>query len=483
MNLFNWLKPKDPQASTLKEPEFFRQAELIGPAGTDINVDPDTAMRIGTVYACVRILAETVASLPVQVYQRQNGRKVAVEEHPLNYLLGYTFNGEQTAMEGREFQMSSLGLRGNAYCGVSRSNRGGINSITNLKPGYCRLDRDANQRLVMHYEEPNNEAVYSAGQLWRIAGLGSDGVTGLSPIALARETLGLSVAMDRSANRIFANGAQSNTTLEFDHELTEETIANLRTQFAENYAGWRNAGKPLVLESGMSAKTIGMSNQDAQFLESRKAQVAEIARWYRVPLHMLGDLDRATFSNIEHQSIEFVTHTIRPWLVRIEQSIARDLLGEAERRRGLFVSHEVEGLLRGDIKTRYEAYASGITNGWLSRNEVRRMENFNDADGLDEYLTPLNMDSGNSEEESPAQDMADAENRALVREAGRSLDDFVQWLPGFLNRREAAISKELGVSAEGYAAARLERMASFSDPSDAVAEAIKHTQADIEALL
>jgi HK97 family phage portal protein len=473
VKFFKWGKPK---AATLKEPEFFRQTELTGEAGTTVNVNPNSAMRIGTVYACVRILAETVASLPIGVYQRVNGKRIEVEQHPLNYLLGTSFNGEQTAMEGREFVMSSLGLRGNAYCAVLRSNRGGVSAIHNLKPGYSRLERDGSQRLRLVYEEPNNEMVLPESALWRVAGLGSDGVTGLSPIALARDTLGLSIAMERSANRIFANGAQSSTTLEFDHTLTEEQIDHLRAQWAENYAGWKNAGKPLILESGMKAKAIGMSNADAQFLESRKAQVGEIARWYRVPLHMLGDLDRATFSNIEHQSIEFVTHTIRPWLVRIEQAIVRDLLGDAERRRGLYVEHTVEGLLRGDIKTRYEAYSSAITNGWMSRNEVRRLENFNDADGLDEYMVPLNM--GNAS----AENLANAENRALIKEADKSAAEFAAWLPGFLDRRVTAISETLGVDASYYKNARIARMAGFSEPSDAVAEAVKHTLADIEAL-
>jgi HK97 family phage portal protein len=476
VNIFKWFQPNN---STLKEPEFARQTELLGATGTQVDVNPDSAMRIGTVYACVRIIAETIASLPIHVYQRQNGARVRLDTHPLTSLLGISSNGEQTAMEVREYVMSSLGLRGNAYCHIKRSNRGGMQSINPLKPGYMRVSRDSNQRLLFTYDEPNNTGVWNENNIWRVAGLGSDGVTGLSPIALARETLGLAISMERSANRIFANGAQANTTLEFEHTLSQEQIENLRAQWADNYAGWRNAGKPLILESGMSAKSIGMNNADAQFLESRKAQVSEIARWYRVPPHMLGDLDRATFSNIEHQSIEFVTHTIRPWLVRLEQSMARDLLSEQERQRGIVIKHEVEGLLRGDIKTRYEAYASAITNGWMSRNEVRSLEDFNTAEGLDDFIVPLNMTSANSETES----LADAENRALVKESKKSAEKFAAWLPSFLDRREAAITAQTGIDATGYAAARIKRMAEFTSPFDAVTEAIKYTQADIEAII
>jgi HK97 family phage portal protein len=441
-----------------------------------------SALRIGTVYACVRIIAETIASLPVHVYERQNGSRVMVESHPLNYLLSVTSNGEQTAMETREFVMTSLGLRGNAYCHVARSNRGGVAAITPLKPGYMLVSRDGAQRLIFQYDEPNNEGSWTESSIWRVAGLGSDGVTGLSPIALARETLGLSLSMERSANRIFANGAQSNTTLEFDHKLSEEQIDHLRGQWAENYAGWRNAGKPLILESGMKAKAIGMSNADAQFLESRKAQVAEIARWFRVPPHMVGDLDRATFSNIEHQSIEFVTQTIRPWLVRLEQTMARDLLGESERRRGIYVQHTVEGLLRGDIKTRYEAYSSAITNGWMSRNEVRRLENFNREDGLDDFMVPLNMGSaGESEPEGdPTEELAEAENRALRLSAGNlDMGDFVSWAAKYLQRREKVLSERLGRSFSGYAVKRADRMNTATTPLEAAHIASQTTIEDI----
>jgi hypothetical protein len=233
----------------------------------------------------------------------------------------------------------------------------------------------------------------------------------------------------------------------------------------------------MILESGMTAKSIGMSNADAQFLESRKAQVAEIARWFRVPPHMVGDLERATFSNIEHQSIEFVTQTIRPWLVRLEQSMARDLLSEAERRRGLYIEHTVEGLLRGDIKTRYEAYGSAITNGWMSRNEVRQLENFNRADGLDDFIVPMNMSTSGE-----AENLADTENKALILESKKTPEKFAAWLPSFLERREQAIGERLGVSASGYAQTRIARMAEATSPIEAVAEAIKHTKSDIEAL-
>ena len=475
MSLLDFFKPK----AAIPLNDGFVQQFTTGEASAGAVVNPDVALTIGTVYACVRVLSETIASLPVRVYRSTDTGREAVPNHPLNNVLGVTANPEQTAMELREFQMSCLGLRGNSYSLVRRSNRGGIGEIHPMKNKFMRLDRDSSGRLVFDYTEPNNSGVYSVGQVWRIAALGSDGVTGLSPVALAKESLGIALAAEKSAARIFSNGNQTSTVLKFEKTLSPEQIENLRNQFKDNYAGYKNAHKPLILESGMEADIIGMNSEEAQFLQSRKFQIAEIARWYRVPLHMLNELDKATFSNIEHQSIEFVMHTIRPWLVRIEQTISRDLLTQSEREQGLYVAHSVEGLLRGDTSSRYEAYGKGIQDGWLNRNEVRRLENLNPVDGLDEYLVPLNMGTA-----SDVDDLAGAENRVLLKEAKtRSLESFAEWLPGFYQRHAKKISDRLGCETNGYAAARIERMSSHSDPLDAVLDAVIHTRKDIEALL
>jgi HK97 family phage portal protein len=481
VSLLDWFRPKN--ELTLTEPEIpgLTHGGVFG--GTGITVTPDKAMRISAVYACVRILAETVASLPVHVYQRTSDGRERIE-HPLNDLLGVSCNGEQTAMELREFQMTSLGLRGNAYARIQRSNRGGVGAIHALKPGYMRVQRDGSGRLVFVYNEPGNEGIYADSEIWRIAGLGGDGVTGYSPITLAAESMGVAIATEQSAARLFSNGQQGSLALEFDHALTPEQIEALRNQFAANQAGYQNAHKPLLLESGMKAKEIGMNANDAQFLESRKFQISEIARWYRVPLHMLNELDRATFSNIEHQSIEFVMHTIRPWLVRIEQTISRDLLTARERAAGVFVAHNVEGLLRGDSKSRYEAYASAITNGWMSRNEVRKLENLNPAEGLDEYLAPLNMAGAESDDAEAIENLARAENAVLAKEADEAadLDDFAKRLEGFYSRHEKRISLDLGVSADGYGMQRVQRMAGYK-PREGVCVAQQFTNSDLGALL
>ena len=484
MSIRDWFRPKN---ATLKEPEFLRQSNNSIFGGTGISVTPEDAMKVSAVFGCVRILAETVASLPLKVYRTTpNGREAV--NHPLNDILGVTVNGEQTAMEFREFQMSSLGLRGNAYSVISRSNRGGIGSIDALKPAFMHIDRDANQRLVFDYQEPGNNNVYPADRIWRVAALGSDGVTGLSPIGLAKESIGVAIATEQTAARLFSNGTQASMTLNFDRTLTEDQINNLRNQFADNYAGYKNAHKPLILESGMTANKIGLNADEAQFLQSRKFQIAEIARWYRVPLHMLNELDKATFSNIEHQSIEFVMHTIRPWLVRIEQTIARDLLTRQERNAGLYVSHTVEGLLRGDSASRYAAYSSAITNGWMSRNEVRRLENLNPEDGLDDFVLPLNMSAGESTDVTETEAevlnrLAESEITILAKESKNRGDSFAGWVVDYYSRQTDTIANALGVDASEYAGVRLERLSKAETIEEFLTIAESTVKTDLESLL
>ena len=481
MNLFKWFQPK---SATLKEPEFWRQAYPNIFTGSGITITPENAMQVSAVFACVRILAETVASLPLKVYEEVNGER-RVADHPLNYILGSSCNGEQTAMEMREFQMTSLGLRGNAYAEIELDGRGRTRAIHPLKPGYVTISRDAAGNLKFDYSEPGNEKVLPVHRVWRVAGLSGDGVTGLSPISLARESIGVAKGAESTAAHMFSNGITTSGTLEYPHKLDADKIENLRSQFADRYAGHGNSHKPMILESGMTWKQVGLNADDAQFLESRKFQIAEIARWYRVPLHMLNELDKATFSNIEHQSMEFVMHTIRPWLVRIEQTANRDLLSSDEKRR-YYVQHTVEGLLRGDTKARYEAYGSAITDGWMNRNEVRRLENLNPIDGLDDFLVPMNM-TEQGLAKNLAGVLARAEIKALTIESGKqSLESFKDWLPSFYGRHAERLVNELMVPpavAESYAATRIEEIRRYSSAQDAILAIETTAQTDIEALL
>ncbi len=438
MNLFKRLF----LAATMKEPEWWKQTGLMVSTSSGKSVSPDDALQIVAVYACVRIIAESTSSLPVHVYKNTERGREIVRSHPLNYLLGASPNGEQTAFELREFLMACLLLRGNSYCQIIRK-AGKIHRIEPLNAKYIKPGRTEGGKLFFDYAAPDLKRVFNENEIWRIAGFGSNGVTGQSPITLARESLGVSMAVEEQAAKMFSNGAQIPGVLEFPGTLKTEQIDNLRKQIAEKHTGSENAHKPLILESGMKYSKIGMSADDAQFLESRKFQINDIARIFRVPPHMVGDLEKATFSNIEHQSIEYVMHTIRPWLVRFEQSIMRDLFTDKEKKE-LFVSFNVDGLLRGDIKSRYEAYGKGITDGWLNRNEARGLENLNHVDGLDEYLTPLNMATTTDREQqlndSASNALAEKEIKALSFELEKlTPDEFKDWSSDFYNRFKKSI--------------------------------------------
>ena len=480
--------PSGFQNATLKEPEWWRQTLFTqNKTAAGVAVTPDSAMSVSAVYGCVRILAETIASLPLKIYESDAKGNRQIASHPLNALLGNSSNGEQTAFELREFIMTNLGLRGNAYSQLIRRN-GVVVQINPLNSRYMNIDRDSKGELVFDYHEGGNANNFKTKDIWRVAGLGSNGVTGLSPISLAREGVGAALATESLANYMYANGAQTSGTLEFEKTLTPEQIENLRNQFAEHYQGTKNSGKPLILESGMSYSAVGMTARDSQFIESRKFQITEIARWYRVPPHMLAELSAATFSNIEHQSIDFVVHTIRPWLVRLEQTIWRDLLTQSEKQR-LYASHTVEGLLRGDTATRYEAYGKGITDGWMNRNEARAKENLPSIEGLSEFILPLNMASQSEREQSltdsAAMNMASKEIKALQLEADRMTpSEFMNWLPSFYLRHKENLSENMATSPDKFRNYIDKRIADFeADPAFAMQDVQRNAQQQIKGVI
>ena len=376
--------------------EFIRgvDVDMGGGSASGVRVDELRAMQTSAVYACVKILAETVASLPLHLYKKgKNGKNETAEQHPLFSCLYESPNEEMTSFEFRETMMTSLLLWGNAYARKIRKN-GHVTELWYLKPNLMTVERDSQTgRIKYTYSDDikNQTFVYSPDQVFHVKGLSIDGVLGLSPIAQAREAVGLSLATEQYGAKFFGNGARPGGVLEHPGILKDPE--KLRESWNKVYQGTRNSHKVAVLEEGMKYHTIGIAPEDAQFLETRKYQVNEICRIFRVPPHLVGDLDRATFSNIEHQSIEFVQHTVRPWLVRWEQSISRQLLDEKERLL-YFAKFNVDGLLRGDYKSRMEGYAVGRQNGWLSINDIRRLEDMSLVpveQGGDDYLVNGNM--------------------------------------------------------------------------------------------
>lgn len=381
--------------SGLSNPDPWLIAAFGGPmTATGIRVNADTAMRLTAVYSAVRILAETIATLPLIVYRRtENDGKERATDYFLYPLLHDQPNEEQTSVEFREMLQGHLALRGNAYAQIDRK-MGRPARLVPLHPDRVEVRREKGE-LVYKVNPTNGPAYFlrrSAGEIMHLRGLSSDGVTGLNPIELFREAMGLGLAYEEYSGRLFGNGANINGVLETPQAMSDEALKRFRKLWQENYGGVGNAGKTAILEQGMKWQAIGIAPKDAEFIVSRKFQVTEIARIFRVPPHMLADLERSTFSNIEHQSLEFVRDTIRPWLVRWEQALTRDLI-PPEDRSEYFVEFLIEGLLRGDFKTRYDAYAIGRNNGWLSANDIRRMENMNPLppEQGDVYLIPLNM--------------------------------------------------------------------------------------------
>lgn len=369
-------------------------------SGTGLRVSADSAMRLTAVYACVRILSETMASLPFVLYRTDaSGGKVRVTNHWLYRLFARRPNRFQNPFEWREMMQGHLALRGNAYNRIVSNTRGEITELVPIHPDRIRIEiLPSGEFRYRVTDRSGSESVLPRGEVWHLRGLSSDGLLGMSPIEIARESVGMALAAQDYGARFFANDAKpTGGWIEFPGSFKD---AEAKKVFRESYQqaqSGANRGKVLVLENGMKFHEVGVTNRDAQFLELRKFQITDIARLFRVPPHMIGDLDRATFSNIEQQSLEFVMHTMTPWAERWEASIEAELLPDDE---GLEVEFDFANLMRGDAASRAGYYQSGIQNGWLTRNEARLAENLNPLEGLDEPLRPLNMTEESDAEEA-----------------------------------------------------------------------------------
>ena len=359
-----------------------------------------SAMQMTAVYSCVRILAEAVAGLPLNLYRyTEDGGKEKAIDHPLYLLLHDEPNPEMTSFVFRETLMTHLLLWGNAYAQVIRNGKGEVVALYPLMPNKMTVDRDERGQLYYSYHRSNDEAVRSKDQtvilrpsdVLHIPGLGFDGLVGYSPIAMAKNAIGMAIACEEYGAKFFANGAAPGGVLE--HPGTIKDPQRVRESWQSTFGGSGNANKIAVLEEGMKYTPIGISPEQAQFLETRKFQINEIARIFRVPPHMVGDLEKSSFSNIEQQSLEFVKYTLDPWVTRWEQSIQRSLLTQEEKAT-YFVKFNLEGLLRGDYQSRMNGYATARQNGWMSANDIRELENLDRIpaeEGGDLYLINGNM--------------------------------------------------------------------------------------------
>jgi HK97 family phage portal protein len=293
-------------------------------------VNERTAMQTTAVYACVRILAETIASLPLHTYKSTEDGKEKARDHPIYHLLSDAPNPEMTSFAFRETLMGHLLLWGNSYSQIIRDGRGRVIAIYPLLPDKMTVKRSEKGEIYYLYIKEGQEYILRKDEVLHIPGLGFDGLIGYSPIAMAKNAIGMALATEEYGAKFFSNGANPGGVLE--HPGVVKDPQRIRDSWNSVYQGSSNAHKVAVLEEGMKFQPIGIPPEQAQFLETRKFQTEEICRIFRVPPHLVGDLERATFSNIEHQSISFVVHTIRPWLVRIEQSINKALFSDIEKK-------------------------------------------------------------------------------------------------------------------------------------------------------
>ena len=373
---------------------------FFGNTASGKRVNERTAMQITAVYACIRILAESVAQLPLHLYKyNSTGGKERATEHSLYKLLHDEPNPEMTSFVFRETLMTHLLLYGNAYAQIIRNGKGGVLALYPLMANRMTVDRNEKGELYYKYQHSQDEANTMKGStvtlkprdVFHIVGLSADGIVGYSPIAMAKNAIGMSIACEEYGSKFFNNGAVPGGVLEHPDQL--KNPEKVRESWTNTFGGSQNAGKVAVLEEGMKYHPISIPNNEAQFLETRKFQINEIARIFRIPPHMIGDLEKSSFSNIEQQSLEFVKYTLEPWVARWEQAIVRSLLNENEKK-DYFVKFNLEGLLRGDYQSRMNGYAVGRQNGWMSANDIRQLENLDqisEEEGGNAYLVNGNM--------------------------------------------------------------------------------------------
>ncbi len=383
----------------VNDPNMWISRLFSGTSSAGVSVTSDTALKSAAVYACNKVLAETIASLPLMVYRRTANSKEPATDYFLYSILHDTPNTYQTSFEWREGLVSHLNLRGNSYHQIIRV-AGKVRQLIPLNPMNMTVTAQDDQIRYEYRYEDGKTRVFDSSDIWHVKNLSiassyngtPEGLVGISPIQVARETIGTALAADEYAGRYFSNNASIGMKLKHPGKLSENAKSFLKNSLAD-YGKLENKFKSMILEEGMDAETIGMSNVDSQFLESRNFQVEDIARIFRVPSVLIGHPDKTmTYASAEQLFLFFVTHTIRPYCVRLEQSMHRYLIPERDRS-SYFVEHVLAGLLRGDTASRFLAYSVARQWGWMNVDEIRALENMNPLpDGKGKiYIQPLNM--------------------------------------------------------------------------------------------
>lgn len=381
--------PWSRKAETRVDPSWDYLKAPVSASG--INVSAETAEGISACFACVQGIAETIASLPLILYRRQgDGDRERATDHPLYHLLHSRPNGYQTALEFREQLQASVLLRGNGYAEIEWDGAGNVAALHPIQPGRVTVLKLPNGRIAYDVADDNGRMRrLLQEEVLHLKDRSENGITGRSRIQIARDTLGLAIAQQDHGSKSFANGARLSGVLQTPHQMTAPQLQMLAESWRSQYGGPDNMGKTAVLENGLTYQQIGMSLEDAQWIAAQQFSVEQVARIFRVPPTMIGDLRHGNFSNSVEMSRVFVTMTLRRWLVMWEQAIEYALLPPMARKR-LFAEHSVEGLLRGDATNRATFYESGIRAGWLLPSEARRLENLPTVEGLDDARQAAN---------------------------------------------------------------------------------------------
>jgi HK97 family phage portal protein len=432
-----------------------------GPTASGVAINNDSALKIGTVYACINRISSDIAKVPFHIYKQAGDRKEKQYDHPLHALLNRRPNPEiKTAITFRRMLQSHALGWGNAYCEIERDIYGRPLALWPLHPSRCQWVRDESNNLRLEYTDEKGKHFYIKPEnVFNVLGLSPDGITGYNVIRYAKECLGAATAAEIFGAKFFGSGANPGGVYEAPGPLSPKAYERLKADLSRNVEGLNNAQRTLILEEGLKFSKLTIPPEEAQFLETRQFSVPEICRWFGMKPHKVGDLSRATFSNIEQQALEYVGDTLLDWYVLWEQTVDNSLLSDEERAGGFYTKHNINGLLRGDIDTRYRAYNTGIQAGFLTRNEVREWEDLNPEDGLDEFLQPLNMvpagtlpeqlnnpgKPDNSDEDAIIEDAAGRIARAELREVEKHLpkskDDilkFAEWSTRFYDVKHRA---------------------------------------------
>lgn len=421
MSLIGRLSGLERRSANLPLSEFDKMIEAglsLGPLAVGKDLTVSGSLAVTAVYACVSFLADAIGGLPLPIYrERTDGGKEKIKEHPTYWILNEQANPEMTDFEFRSTMIGHVALWGNGFYEIQRDDAAYPTALWPLRPDKVEPFWGEDGRIAYKYQLPSGQPkIFRWWQVGRWRDFSTGGIVGLSRVKLGKEAIGLAAATEEFGGRFFGNGSWPAGFLRHPGKLSQQGKDNLKTSFEESHRGLSNAQRVAVLEEGIEWQQIGIPPEAAQFLESRQFQLREIARWFRVPSHILNDLGDTTYNNIENLGIGLVVYTIRPWAINIEKSLDRDLLLESERRSGIFIEHNVEGLLRGDMKSRYDAYAIGRQWGWLTPNKILALENMNPmgAEG-DIALVPLNMvpapQAGKTSQETPRS----IEHRELLR--------------------------------------------------------------------